>query len=120
MRFLIDAQLPAALARSIAERGHEAEHVGDVGLARASDAEATGSVIVTKDEDFARRRALSAAGPQSCGCDCRIRADSRFWTPSLWSGAISSPPSNRANRSWRSPDPAFTRPRAALCRWYTP
>lgn len=70
MRFLIDAQLPPALARWIAERGHEAEHVGDVGLARASDAEiwkhaeATGSVIVTKDEDFARRRALSAAGPQ--------------------------------------------------------
>lgn len=70
MRFLVDAQLPPALARWIAERGHEAEHVGDIGLARASDGEiwkqaaATGSVIVTKDEDFAQRRAVSIAGPQ--------------------------------------------------------
>jgi predicted nuclease of predicted toxin-antitoxin system len=27
MRFLVDAQLPPALARSVAERGHTAEHV---------------------------------------------------------------------------------------------
>jgi hypothetical protein len=29
MRFLIDEQLPAALARWLAVRGHEAEHVSD-------------------------------------------------------------------------------------------
>jgi predicted nuclease of predicted toxin-antitoxin system len=31
MRFLIDAQLPPALARWLAERGHEAVHVVTVG-----------------------------------------------------------------------------------------
>ena len=29
MRFVIDAQLPPALARWLAAQGHEAEHVGD-------------------------------------------------------------------------------------------
>ena len=33
MRFLVDAQLPPALARMIAEAGHEADHVIDVGVA---------------------------------------------------------------------------------------
>lgn len=31
MRFLIDAQLPVALARWLAAGGHEAAHVGDLG-----------------------------------------------------------------------------------------
>ena len=69
MRFLVDAQLPPALARWIAERGHEAAHVADLGLADASDsriwdeAASSGAVIVTKDEDFPSRRAAIAAGP---------------------------------------------------------
>ncbi len=68
MRFLVDAQLPPALARRIAAKGHEAEHVADRGLASASDdavrrhAELMGAVIVTKDEDFALHRILSG-GP---------------------------------------------------------
>lgn len=32
MRFLVDAQLPPALARWLAAQGHEAEHVGDIGM----------------------------------------------------------------------------------------
>ncbi|HZQ99021.1 MAG TPA: DUF5615 family PIN-like protein [Chloroflexota bacterium] len=69
MRFLVDAQLPPALARWLAERGHVAEHVSDVGLQAADDrilwdhAVSVGAVIITKDEDFALRRTLSAAGP---------------------------------------------------------
>ncbi len=68
MRFLIDAQLPPALARRIEVQGHEAEHVADCGLASASDAairgyaERIGAVIVTKDEDFAVHHILSS-GP---------------------------------------------------------
>ena len=68
MRFLVDAQLPPALARRIAARGHEADHVADRGLASASDdavrrhAELIGAVIVTKDEDFAVHHILSS-GP---------------------------------------------------------
>lgn len=69
MRFLVDAQLPPALARWLAAQGHQAEHVGDLGLGGASDAVIwdvalrTGAVIVTKDEDFAQRQALSGGGP---------------------------------------------------------
>jgi len=69
MRFLVDAQLPPALARWLSEQGHQAEHVMDCGLQSASDREiwdfatASVAVIVTKDEDFAQRRALTDAGP---------------------------------------------------------
>jgi hypothetical protein len=35
VRFLVDAQLPPALARHLAVLGHEAVHVADVGLLRA-------------------------------------------------------------------------------------
>ena len=68
MRFLVDAQLPPALARRLEALGHIAEHVADRGLASASDdvirdsAASVGAVIVTKDEDFAVRRLL-ADGP---------------------------------------------------------
>jgi predicted nuclease of predicted toxin-antitoxin system len=69
MRFLVDAQLPPALARWLCANGHEAVHVGDLGMLAASDtaiwahALATSSVIVTKDEDFARRKVLTDTGP---------------------------------------------------------
>jgi predicted nuclease of predicted toxin-antitoxin system len=68
VRFLVDAQLPPALARRIEALGHAAEHVADCGLASAPDpqighyAAATGAVIVTKDEDFAVRQILHS-GP---------------------------------------------------------
>ena len=64
LRFLVDAQLPPALARWIAARGYEALHTNDIGLNLAKDgaiwreAIQRGSVIITKDEDFVviRRR----------------------------------------------------------------
>lgn len=70
MRFLVDAQLPPALARRICEVGHEAEHVMDRGLQSASDGEIwehalrTDAAIITKDEDFAQRRAMVDVGPR--------------------------------------------------------
>ncbi len=69
MRFLVDAQLPPALARRLAELGHIAEHVYDIGMQAGSDhsiwkrAAETGGVIITKDEDFTQI-GRSAAGPQ--------------------------------------------------------
>jgi predicted nuclease of predicted toxin-antitoxin system len=69
MRFIVDAQLPPALARSLTAKGHEAEHVADRGLHAASDnaiwdfAMQEGAVIVTKDEDFAQRKAQADSGP---------------------------------------------------------
>jgi predicted nuclease of predicted toxin-antitoxin system len=68
VRFLIDAQLPPALAHHLMTLGHEAEHVGDAGLLTASDeriwdhATSVGAVLVTKDEDFVTMRALSKHG----------------------------------------------------------
>lgn len=35
MRFLVDAQLPPALARWLCANGHEAVHVGDLGMLAA-------------------------------------------------------------------------------------
>jgi predicted nuclease of predicted toxin-antitoxin system len=64
LRFLVDAQLPPALARRIQALGHSAEHVVDCGLATAADdairsyAASAGAVIITKDEDFVVRRVL--------------------------------------------------------------
>lgn len=69
MRFLIDAQLPPALARWIESQGFEAEHVSDSLGTDASDrsiweyAATTDSVIVSKDEDFVQLRTLHPDGP---------------------------------------------------------
>jgi predicted nuclease of predicted toxin-antitoxin system len=69
MRFLVDAQLPPALARWLAANGHDATHVGNIGMQRASDtaiwnyALREDLAIITKDEDFAQLKALAAAGP---------------------------------------------------------
>ena len=62
MKFLIDGQLPPALADWLRERGHEAEHVFHIGMVAAPDAaiaayaEANGAILVTKDEDFTALR----------------------------------------------------------------
>ncbi|MCU0796295.1 MAG: DUF5615 family PIN-like protein [Akkermansiaceae bacterium] len=37
MRFVVDAQLPPALARLLTAHGHQAEHVADIGLRDADD-----------------------------------------------------------------------------------
>ncbi len=69
MKFLVDAQLPPALARWLREGGHEADHVEDVGLREAIDgaiwtqALQSGAIIVTKDEDFAMRSAQAVTAP---------------------------------------------------------
>ena len=69
MRWIVDAQLPPALAHLLRRRGHEAEHVEDVGLRHSGDdaiwrhAMENGAVIVTKDEDFPLRAWVSRAAP---------------------------------------------------------
>jgi predicted nuclease of predicted toxin-antitoxin system len=77
VRFLVDAQLPPALARLIAERGHIAEHVTDIGPGDAPDRDlwryalARQAVIVTKDEDFADSSATM------CATSSRVRSANR-------------------------------------------
>lgn len=69
MRFLVDAQLPPGLARLLRERGHEAEHVTDIGPADTADRDlwryalAHDAVIVTKDEDFANMVTAAREAP---------------------------------------------------------
>ena len=69
MRFVVDAQLPPALARLLEAHGHQAEHVEDIGLRNAADvpiwnhALQASAIIVTKDEDFAHRSRQGAPSP---------------------------------------------------------
>jgi len=69
MRFLVDAQLPPALARLLREHGHTSEHVTEIGLADAPDRDIwqyaleRDAVIVTKDEDFADLVATGREAP---------------------------------------------------------
>jgi len=88
MRFLVDAQLPPAFCRWLAERGHDAVHVMDLGLLAATDqeiaarAEEDGLILVSKDEDF-----------------LILRLPDRF--PFLWLRCGNS--TNRALIAWLSP-----------------
>ena len=58
MTFLIDAQLPPGLCRWLEARNHDAEHVFDLGMSAATDAqvaeyaEESSAILVSKDEDF--------------------------------------------------------------------
>ena len=69
MRFLVDNQLPVALATLLREHGHAAEHVLELGLAQGDDnpiwqrAISQGAVIITKDEDFAEWVRRGRPGP---------------------------------------------------------
>ena len=69
MIFLVDAQLPPALANWLTQQGHTAQHVDDLALSNADDvviwdwALSSEAIIVTKDEDFAARTARTMSGP---------------------------------------------------------
>ena len=58
MKFLVDNQLPPALAQDLRKRGFDSEHVLDVGLDKALDieicryAESNDRILISKDEDF--------------------------------------------------------------------
>lgn len=69
MKFIVDANLPPALARWLAAEGHDSQHVFDIGMADANDqaiwryARDMNACVVTKDEDFVLLHALDRAGP---------------------------------------------------------
>jgi Uncharacterized protein conserved in bacteria len=69
MRFVVDQQLPPALVGWLRARGHDAEHVREIGMREAADrdiwrhAESESAVVITKDEDFVRLRNVAGAGP---------------------------------------------------------
>jgi predicted nuclease of predicted toxin-antitoxin system len=69
VRFLVDANLPPALAEWLVSAGHEADHVIAPGMEGSPDREIWNrardmdACIVTKDEDFVLLQALDTAGP---------------------------------------------------------
>ena len=96
MNFLVDAQLPPALARWITSQGHRATHVFDIGLQTADDpliwgrARRENTVIISKDEDFVDHWLLSAEPVQLVwirkgNCSNRALLD---WLEPLWPDAV--------------------------------
>ncbi len=69
MRFLVDAQLPPALARWIESQDQTAEHVAGLQMADTSDqviwqhARDNRAVIISKDADFVTLATLDDDGP---------------------------------------------------------
>jgi predicted nuclease of predicted toxin-antitoxin system len=74
VRFLIDAQLPPALARLLNDRAHVAEHVNGIGLGQSLDRDLWRyaleheAAIVTKDEDLPTWPSSAVTPPPSCKC----------------------------------------------------
>ena len=96
MNFLIDAQLPHALARWIVSQSHQATHVFDIGLQSANDpviwerARKANTVLVSNDEDFVDHWLLSAEPVQLVwvrkgNCSNRALLD---WREPLWPDAV--------------------------------
>jgi predicted nuclease of predicted toxin-antitoxin system len=69
VRFLIDGQLPPALAARLHAIGYDALHIYDIGLGDSGDAEIwqrakdDGRIIITKDEDFVALANRERSGP---------------------------------------------------------
>lgn len=83
MRFLIDNQLPAALARFLEAQGAECRYVLEEGLGQSPDsavwqyAAAWGAALISKDEDFFHLAGRQGAEVQLVWIrlgNCRTRA----------------------------------------------
>jgi predicted nuclease of predicted toxin-antitoxin system len=92
VNFLVDSQLPPALARWIVAQGHPATHVFDLNLAAADDfeiwelARRERAIIISKDEDFADLWSLRGEGVALVWLrkgNCSNRALISWLTP-LW------------------------------------
>ncbi len=70
MRFLVDAQLPVALARWLTAQACDATHVYDLGMECSKDSDIwdhaleSGAVLVSKDEDFVNLALVKEVSPQ--------------------------------------------------------
>jgi len=103
MRFLVDTNLPPAVAVLITSLGHDAQHTSTIGLERATDrdlwrhAKAVGCSIVTKDEDFVLFKPLTRTDRLSCGSASAMRCGGSSCTGSRRLGRQSLPSSMPAS-----------------------
>ena len=71
MRFLLNMNISRGVGKSLAFKGHEYRHLGDIGMAQASDSEVVeearrnGEVIVTHDLDYGSLLAFSGEATPS-------------------------------------------------------
>ena len=69
-KFIVDAQLPPALARYLSSLGEDAIHVLDVDMMESPDSDiwnlalSKNLIIITKDEDFQIRASVSSTFPK--------------------------------------------------------
>lgn len=99
MRFIVDAQLPPALARILSCHGYHAEHVGDFGMRDAEDspiwsyALELDALVVTKDEDFPHRLSQNPhKAPVASGSKSATPVAELYWLGS----------SHSSRKSWLS------------------
>lgn len=92
MKFLVDNQLPQALARHLRSQDVDCLHVSEYKLERASDdsiwayAPESGRVVISKDEDFFHRIRYHEASPRmvwvrlgNCRNEVLLDTFDRFW-----------------------------------------
>ena len=71
MRFLLNMNTPRELGLRLTDHGHSCRHVGDIGMAQASDTEIVeeahrqGEVIITHDLDYGHLLAFSGESDPS-------------------------------------------------------
>ena len=85
-RFVVDAQLPPALALQLTRAGHISEHVTRIGLAVAADTDIwryvarAGAALITKDEDFVAMARANPNGPQVVWIRLGNISNNALWT----------------------------------------
>lgn len=92
MKFLVDNQLPSALARFLASRGVDCLHVLDIDMGAATDvaiweyAGRNDCVVVSKDEDFLYLAAIPSSKAKliwvrmgNCRTPALLAAVERLW-----------------------------------------
>jgi predicted nuclease of predicted toxin-antitoxin system len=91
MRFLVDTNLPPALAVWLIERGHDAQHAAHVIDAQADDraiwnlAVSTEAIVITKDADYLDLAArIGGARVVLLRCGNLRLAPFRLWIDARW------------------------------------
>lgn len=94
MKFLIDAQLPPALALWLSDQGYEALHVGDIDLIGGTDqqisdfAESGDWIVISKDQDFLLLRLPDRFSFIWLRCGNATNRALLAWLDARWSNAI--------------------------------